>query len=426
MSKPRKLMIPQDRQERLHYMRRMFPQNPGADLGDDWVGGRAAALKRLHEIDALTYGRNRNFLNGAVTRLSPYLRHGCISLAEVIEHVKSQFGDRGGKLIMQLAWREYWRQVWYLKGDDILSDMETPKVAIGRRPLAEDIRKGKTGLPCMDGFIRDLLQGGYVHNHARLWFAAYVLHWRKTNWREAADWYEANLLDGDKASNHLSWQWVASLFSSKPYYFDKENLARHTGEHYCAGCKAQCPFDDSYENLHDRLFSDTLSVQPVQFPPIRPVLPVVQGLNAFALLVHDEMLSPAHPLLRRPFTKIFIFDDKVYEQWSIHRLQFMADCLSEMPNVEVWVGDTREVLMQREVGRIETQDTPNRELKNVLTPFSPTWHPEPKLVDIEVSAKRLKRFSRYWDKVGPYVLGNVAAPQSADEKRALHKPEVSA
>ncbi len=239
-----------------------------------------------------------------------------------------------------------------------------------------------------------------------MWFAAYVLHWRKVGWREAADWYEQHLVDGDKASNHLSWQWVASLFSSKPYYFNKENLARYTGEKYCASCKVECPFDDSYENLFNKLFSDTVTVQPVQYPPTRPVIPVDPNLTAFALLVHDEMLSSAHPLLRQPFTKIFVFDDRLHGKWALHRLQFMADCLNEMTGVEVWSGDTHEVLIQRSVARVESQDTPNRELKNMLIPFSPKWHPEAKLIDIEINPKRLKRFSRYWDKVGPMLLGD--------------------
>lgn len=406
MSKPRRLTLPADRQERLQYMRRMFPQSAGPDLTDEWVGGRSAAQRRLNAIDAIAYEKNRNFLNGAVTKLSPYLRHGCISLTETIAHVKNQFGDKAEKLIFELAWRDYWRQVWYLKGDHIFSDMESPKVAVGRRPLPDDIREGNTGLPCMDAFVKDLLADGYVHNHARMWFAAYVLHWRKVGWREAADWYEEKLLDGDKASNHLSWQWVASLFASKPYYFNKENLARYTGEKYCATCKVECPFDDSYENLFTKLFSDTVTVQPVKYPPPRPVIPVDPNLTAFALLVHDEMLSSAHPLLRQPFTKIFVFDDHLHGRWALHRLQFMADCLNEMTGVEVWVGDTHEVLIQRSVARVESQNTPNMELKNMLIPFSPKWHPEPKLVDIEINPKRLKRFSRYWDKVGPILLGD--------------------
>jgi hypothetical protein len=48
------------------------------------------------------------------------------------------------------------------------------------------------------------------------------------------------------------------------------------------------------------------------------------------------------------------------------------------------------------------------------------------LVDIEVNPKRLKRFSRYWDKVGPYVLGVTAASQTSAASRALHMTEEDA
>ena len=42
-----------------------------------------------------------------------------------------------------------------------------------------------------------------------------------------ADWLVAHLLDGDLASNHLSWQWVAGTGSHKPYLFNAENVARY-------------------------------------------------------------------------------------------------------------------------------------------------------------------------------------------------------
>jgi len=82
-----KLILPSDRVERLQYIRRMFPQAKGRNLIDEWQGGRKQALARLSAVDANAYGRNRNFINGAVTRLSPYLRHGCITLKESVEHV---------------------------------------------------------------------------------------------------------------------------------------------------------------------------------------------------------------------------------------------------------------------------------------------------------------------------------------------------
>ncbi len=404
MSPAQKLTIPADRMERMHYIKRMFPHAKGDDLKSEWAGGRLAALTKLANVDALSYGRNRNFLNGSVTHLSPYLRHGCLTLNETFSAIKQKFGLSAENLLMQLAWRDYWQRVWALRGNAIYSEMEPPKVALGYAPLSEAVKNGKTGLPCMDAFIADLLDTGYVHNHARMWLASYIVHHLKMDWREAADWFEAHLLDGDQASNHLSWQWVASTFSSKPYYFNKENLARYTGEKYCAGCTASCPFDASYETLQAKLFrqpaSDEAKIYPLTPLPIK----AMSTHKPVAVYVHDEMLSPVNSVLERPFPKIFIFDPQLYADWPLKRLQFVADCLSEMMNIEVWIGDTYEVLMQRNVGELITQATPNLKIKALLAPFLTRWQPLDKLVDVEMSDKRMQRFSRYWEKAGPLLL----------------------
>lgn len=406
MAQATKLTIPCDRAERLQYIRRMFPLATGPFLGDDWRGGRHEALKRLNSIDAVAYNRNRNFINGAVTKLSPFFRHGCLTLKEASDSAQERFGEHAEKFVFELAWRDYWRRVWYDMGDGIFSDIEDPKVALGDKLMPDFIRQGITGLPCMDGFIRDLTQYGYVHNHARMWFAAYVVHWLKVDWREAADWFENNLLDGDKASNHLSWQWVASLFSSKAYYFNKENLARYTGEKYCANCKISCPFDDSYEALQDKLFANLTPTPAKKHKVSIPLKVAMSTHQAVAIFVHDEMLSAAHPLMHKPMPKIFVFDDMLHGRWPLKRIQFVADCLNELQDVEVWMGDTPTVLKERGVGQVITQQTPNRQIRALLEPFNTTWQPEIKFTNAEISEKRLKRFSRYWEKVGPELLGD--------------------
>ncbi len=405
MAHATKLIIPCDRAERLQYIRRMFPLATGPFLGDDWRGGRYEALKRLNSIDAIAYNRNRNFINGAVTKLSPYFRYGCLTLKEASDTAREKFGVHAEKFVFELAWRDYWRRVWYDMGDGIFSDIEDPKVALGDKLMPDFIRQGITGLPCMDGFVRDLTQYGYVHNHARMWFAAYVVHWLKVDWREAADWFENNLLDGDKASNHLSWQWIASLFSSKPYFFNKENLARYTGEKYCTNCKVSCPFDASYEQLSDKLFANLPLTAAKKHKVSIPLKSAVSIHPAVAVYVHDEMLSAAHPLMHKPMAKIFVFDDMLHGRWPLKRIQFLADCLSELQDVEVWMGDTPTVLKERGVGQVITQQTPNKQIKALLEPFNTTWQPEVKFADVEISGNRLKRFSRYWEKVGPAILG---------------------
>ena len=235
------------------------------------AGGRAAAEWQLSAIDAKRYGRSRDHLNGSVTRLSPYIRHGILTLAEVRDAVFSQLKrnnqgrDDGGKLINELGWRDFWQRMWLDLGDRIHDDQEDHKTGHAaseyQQDLPNDIREGRTQLGCMDGFRNELVTHGWLHNHARMWMAAYLVHWRQVHWRAGANWFLEHLLDGDPASNHLSWQWVASSFSHKPYFFNRQNLERYSNGLYCQDCPSNksCPFDRSYEQLEQQLFK----VQPV-------------------------------------------------------------------------------------------------------------------------------------------------------------------
>ena len=96
----------------------------------------------------------------------------------------------------------------------------------------------------IDQAVRALYASGYLHNHARMWLASYVVHLRKVHWRAGADWMLGHLLDGDLASNHLSWQWVAGTGSSKPYLFNAENVARYApAAWHCSGSLIDCGYE---------------------------------------------------------------------------------------------------------------------------------------------------------------------------------------
>ena len=247
-------------------LRQLFPQAPGGL--SPIQGGRRAAEAALAAIDPAAYGRSRNHLDGAVTRLSPHIRHGVLSLVEVREAVFAWLARSGQppvaaqKLINELGWRDYWQRLWRQLGDGIWRDQEPLKT--GHPPeryaaaLPDDLLEARTGLACMDGFASELIHTGWLHNHARMWLAAYVVHWRRIQWQAGARWFLQHLLDGDPASNNLSWQWVASSFSSKPYVFNRANLERFSSGRYCSACAAAtdgtCPFEASYEQLQADLF----------------------------------------------------------------------------------------------------------------------------------------------------------------------------
>jgi deoxyribodipyrimidine photo-lyase len=257
------------REELIAYVREQFPNavNRG-DYISEIVGGRKAAETALKQVDPARYAKTRNFLKGKVTRLSPYIRYGVLSLAEVRDFALKtvQNPNDAEKLVNELGWRDYWQRLYAQKGDAIWKDQEEYKTGYTAQTYASelpaDIEQGTTGLVCMDSFSRELQEKGYLHNHQRMWLAAYLVHWRHVRWQAGARWFLAHLLDGDPASNNLSWQWVASTFSHKPYFFNRENLEKYTDGAYCQVCPlyGKCDFEGSYEQLEQRLFPKAESI----------------------------------------------------------------------------------------------------------------------------------------------------------------------
>lgn len=240
----------------LAYLREQFPQATMPEKISETVGGRKAGLERLNSAELPTYANTRNYLDGGVTQLSPYLRHGTLTLAEVRDHALDKRAPE--KFINELGWRDYWQRVYAKLGAGIWEDREPYKTGFDASSYATDlpadIRAGETGT-CMDLFIHELYETGYIHNHARMWLAAYVVHWRRVRWQAGAAWFLEHLLDGDPASNNLSWQWNASTFSHKPYFMNAENIRKFARGKYPQLTNARLdPFEGSYPQLEARLF----------------------------------------------------------------------------------------------------------------------------------------------------------------------------
>jgi len=243
------------------YLREAFAEFAETELPTETpAGGRQAAEQRLDAVDPPRYARTRNHLDGAVTGLSPYIRHGIVTLAEVRDLAIEASGERAAKLVNELGWRDYYQRVYAKLGERVWDDQEPYKTGLDAadyaRELPPEIERGETGLACIDAFAHALARTGYLHNHARMYVAAYIVHWRRVRWQAGAAWFLRHLLDGDPASNNLSWQWVASTFSHKPYIFDRANLEWATDSRYCRDCARarDCPFAGSYEELATNLF----------------------------------------------------------------------------------------------------------------------------------------------------------------------------
>jgi deoxyribodipyrimidine photo-lyase len=251
------------REELAAYLAVEFPEAAARDAHlSPMRGGRLEAERVLAAIVPDRYGFNRNFLDGNVTRLSPYIRHGILTLKQAKEAAFRKVKDRfhAAKFVTELAWRDYWQRLYAVLGRGVWEDREGLKTGLPVGAYADelpaDIAAGITGLACMDATVAELRSTGYLHNHSRMWFAAYVVHFRRVKWQAGARFFLSHLIDGDPASNNLSWQWVASTFAQKPYFFNRENLEKYSGGRHCQNCpvRGQCDFEGSYEVLEERLF----------------------------------------------------------------------------------------------------------------------------------------------------------------------------
>lgn len=187
-------------------------------------------VNRIHSIDPVSYSASRNFVNGTVTYLSPYISRGVISTRQVMDITRARgfsLSDTN-KLLQEFAWREYFQRVWQARGDEIFEDLRSPQQDVQHHLMIESVVQAATGIEAIDNAIKDLYTTGYMHNHIRMYVASISCNIGKAHWSMPSRWMYSHLLDGDLASNTCSWQWVAGSFASKKYYCNQDNINHFT------------------------------------------------------------------------------------------------------------------------------------------------------------------------------------------------------
>jgi len=247
-----------NREDLISYVRELAPWAVGKHSYIQ--GGTDKAERKLAAIDPIAYAHTRNFGDGAISRLSPYIHHGILSLNAVRNYVLTKYSEPAqiSKFVQELAWRDFWQRILITHPQWAWEDAEPYKTGFTAQDYAddlpEDIAYGKTGVACIDAFIHELIATGFIHNHARMYLASYTVHYRRIKWQTGAKWFLHHLLDGNVASNNLSWQWVASTLSHKPYIFNLENVDKYFGKLVDTSPLTNHPLDASYEMLQERLF----------------------------------------------------------------------------------------------------------------------------------------------------------------------------
>ena len=202
---------------------------------------RDKALESLDTFinnDIVNYSSKRNYDFGPIERknvscLSPYISHRLIDEYEISKKVLSKYPyQKVEKYIQEIYWRVYWKgwlelrpKVW----DDFTEDLNTIEESENYL-LAIN---GQTKIECFNDWVKEIKEYNYLHNHARMWFASIWIFTLGLPWQKGAEFFMKYLLDGDAASNTLSWRWIGGLQTKGKHYLAQSwNISKFLNKKY--------------------------------------------------------------------------------------------------------------------------------------------------------------------------------------------------
>ncbi len=204
------------------------------EVEEPMPGGESAGRERMSRFlseGVRDYADNHDALGrDRTSRLSPYLRFGCVSPRELEDRLPRGKGPEAFR--RQLCWRDFYQQLLLHHPGNAQEEfqsryrgtLEWRNDEKGFRAWAE----GRTGFPLVDAGMRQLRREGFMHNRARLVVGSFLTKDLGIDWRRGERWFMRLLLDGDEGNNNGNWQWIASVGADpQPAFRRIYNPARH-------------------------------------------------------------------------------------------------------------------------------------------------------------------------------------------------------
>lgn len=293
-------------------------------------------LQKMDLVNPVQYGKTRNYIDGAVTYLSPYISRGVISTKQVLNRMleKGYQLQQIEQFVKELCWRDYFQRVGQHK--DLNNDIRQPQQPVLNNEMPVQVLNATTGIEGIDNAIQQLYDTGYMHNHCRMYTASLVCNIAKSHWHHPAQWMYYHLLDGDWASNSCSWQWVAAANSNKKYYANQENINKFTQTK-----QTNTYLDKAYEVLETmETPTPLLSTQP--FVPERN-LPATSTINLDAALpAFIYNYYNLDPLWHKdePGNRILLIEPDFFSKYPVSKtcIEFMLALSKNIPDMQVFVG----------------------------------------------------------------------------------------
>ena len=294
-------------------------------------GGQAAADAALAGLDVAGYARTRSTVlpvaRQGATRMSPYVRHGLVTLPELWDAVEGSPARDVGKYRDELLWQEYARHLYARVGRDLGRSVrrEQPRPDPWAEPLRSD-------MACSAFLVDSLTRDGWLVNQTRMWLASQWTVRGGGDWRAGEDAMFAHLLDGSRAANRLGWQWTIGTGSGKAYGFSRWQVEKRAPE-LCGGCALRdaCPIQGwpDADVGPSVVGGPDLGRGPVPGGPSD-----VEGAGGETVWLTAESLGTGDPALiadpDRP--AVFVFDEPLLRRLRLSgkRLVFLAECLGDL------------------------------------------------------------------------------------------------
>lgn len=296
---------------------------------------------RIESIDPIKYGETRNYLEGAVTYLSPYISRGVISTKMVLDKIlaKGYQLEEIESFVKELAWRDYFQRLAQVR--NLEQEIKFPQTDVVHHNIPLAVVNAQTGIHAVDRAIEQLYAHGYMHNHLRMYTAALVTNIAKSHWLLPSKWMYYHLLDGDFASNRCSWQWVCGANSNKKYVANQENINRF------AGTQQHGTFlDKSYEYMPPtKIPQELLETVEIQLETKLPHTEKIQVDAKLPTFVYNFYNVDPNWHLGDAGNRILLLDPAFFKAHPVHSkvLNFMLELAKNVENLQLFVGSFKEL-----------------------------------------------------------------------------------
>ncbi len=222
--------------------------------------------------------------------------------------------------------------------------MKNKQTPISNYEIPQAVVNAETGIKAVDEAIRELYKTGYMHNHMRMYVASICCNIAQSHWLAPAKWMYSHLLDGDLASNFLSWQWVAGAFANKKYVANQENI-----NNFFQSTQKETFLDIDYSEFENLQVPNTLK-ETIVFD-LETVLPekkeALINPNKPTLIYNYYNIDP-YWYINKDVQRIFLLEPSFFKENPVSQkcLNFAISLTNNIQGVQLYTGEFAQLAKQ--------------------------------------------------------------------------------